>query len=119
MVERRSSEILSTQLTDDGPVYHALGVHLSRAKLITRPMIDMPWQNFLIPAFRKKFRREVPLFLSFHGDLYVLAILIFLKEKHNKFKCDLMSESSTVTRIIEVNEVILVCYSSYNVQQFH
>jgi len=23
-------------LTDDGPVYHALSVHLSRAKLITR-----------------------------------------------------------------------------------
>ena len=34
--ERRSSEVLSTQLTDDGPVYHALSVHLSRAKLITR-----------------------------------------------------------------------------------
>jgi len=27
---------LSTQLTDDGPVYHALGVHLRRAKLIRR-----------------------------------------------------------------------------------
>ena len=31
MVERRSSEVLSTSLTDDGPVYHAL----SPAKLIT------------------------------------------------------------------------------------
>ena len=30
VVERRTS------LTDDGPVYHALSVHLSRAKLITR-----------------------------------------------------------------------------------
>ena len=36
MVKRRSSEVLSTQLTDDGPVYHALSVHLSRDKLITR-----------------------------------------------------------------------------------
>ena len=36
VVEHRSSEVLSTQLTDDGPVYYALSVHLSRAKLITR-----------------------------------------------------------------------------------
>jgi len=36
VVERRSSEVLSTSLIDDGPVYHALSVHLSRAKLITR-----------------------------------------------------------------------------------
>jgi len=35
VVERRSSEVLSTSLTDDGPVYHALSVHLSPAKLIT------------------------------------------------------------------------------------
>jgi len=28
-------EVLSTSLTDDGPVYHALSAHLSRAKLIT------------------------------------------------------------------------------------
>ena len=35
-IQRRSSEVLSTQLTDDGPVYHARSVHLSRAKLITR-----------------------------------------------------------------------------------
>ena len=34
--ERRSSEVLSTELTDDGPVYHAENVHLSPAKLITR-----------------------------------------------------------------------------------
>jgi len=33
-VEHRSSEVLSTWLTDDGPVYHALSVHLSRAELI-------------------------------------------------------------------------------------
>ena len=42
-VERRSSEALSTQLIDDGPVYHALSVHLRRAKLIThfddRPIV--------------------------------------------------------------------------------
>jgi len=35
VVERRSSEVLSAYLTDDGPVYHALSVHLSRAELIT------------------------------------------------------------------------------------
>ena len=35
MVERRSSGVLSTQLTNDGPVYHALSVRLSRSKLIT------------------------------------------------------------------------------------
>ena len=35
-VERRSSEVLSTKLTNDSPVCHALSVHLSRAKLITR-----------------------------------------------------------------------------------
>jgi len=27
-VERRSAEVLSTYLTDDGPVYHALSVDL-------------------------------------------------------------------------------------------
>ena len=32
----RNTEVLSTQLTDVGPVYHALSVHTSRAKLITR-----------------------------------------------------------------------------------
>ena len=30
VVERRSTEVLLTQLTDDGPVYHALSVQLSR-----------------------------------------------------------------------------------------
>jgi len=34
VVERLSSEILSTQLTDDGPVYHAVSFY--GAKLITR-----------------------------------------------------------------------------------
>jgi len=32
-------------LTDDGPVYHALTVHLSRAKLIARSTVDMLWRN--------------------------------------------------------------------------
>ena len=41
-------------MTDDGPVYHALGVHVSRAELITRSTIDMSWQNSLSPEFRKK-----------------------------------------------------------------
>jgi len=52
-------------LTDDGPVYHALSVHLSPAKLITRFDDDMPWRNFLSPEFiTKYFQREVPLFLE-------------------------------------------------------
>jgi len=42
---------IATQLTDDGPVYHALSVHLSRAKLITRSTIDMPRRNSLSPEF--------------------------------------------------------------------
>ena len=46
-----------------GPVYHTLSVHLSSAKLTARSTIDMPWHNFLSPEFRKKFQREVPLFL--------------------------------------------------------
>jgi len=37
---------IATQLTDDGPVYHALSVHLSR-----RSTIDMPWRNSLSPEF--------------------------------------------------------------------
>jgi len=41
----RASGELSTQLTDDGPVYHALSVHRSRAKLIARSTIDMPRRN--------------------------------------------------------------------------
>ena len=47
MVERRSSDVLSTQLTDDVPANHALRVHLSRAKLIARSTVDMPWRNFV------------------------------------------------------------------------
>ena len=47
MVERRSSEVLSTQLTDDVSANHALRVHLSRAKLIARSTVDMPWRNFV------------------------------------------------------------------------
>jgi len=64
MVEHRSSEVSSTQLTDEGPVYHALSVHLSGAKLTTRSKIDMPLRNFLSPEFRTKFQREVALFLE-------------------------------------------------------
>jgi len=69
MVEHRSSEVSSTQLTDDDPVYHTLSVHLSRAKLIARLEIDMPWRSFLSPEFRKKFQREAPLWLwHWHRD---------------------------------------------------
>ena len=67
VVERRKSEVLmcyQLSLPDDGPVYHALSVHRSRAKLITRSTIDMPWRNFLSPEFGAKFQREVPLFLK-------------------------------------------------------
>ena len=58
VVERRSSEVLSTLLTDDGPVYHTLSVHLSQAKLIARSTIDMPRQNFLSPEIRKTVPEE-------------------------------------------------------------
>ena len=47
----------------DGPVYHALSVHLSRAKLITR-FDDRYAVAKLSPEFRTKFQREVPLFLE-------------------------------------------------------
>ena len=36
---------------DDGPVYHALSVHLSPAKLTARSRNDVPWRNFLSPDF--------------------------------------------------------------------
>jgi len=39
----RASEVLSTYLTDDGPVYYALSVHRYQAKVITRFAIDMPY----------------------------------------------------------------------------
>ena len=48
-------------------VYHALSAHLSRAKLIARSTIDMPWRNFPSPEFKKKFQSEVPLFLDRSG----------------------------------------------------
>ena len=64
MVERRSSEVLSTYLTDDGPVYHALSVHLSGAKLISRFDDRYAVAKFLSPEFRTKFQREVPLFFG-------------------------------------------------------
>ena len=64
MVERRRSKVLSTKLTDDGPVHHALSVHLSRAKLITR--FD---DRYAVAKFSKcrlgaKLQRKVPLFLK-------------------------------------------------------
>ena len=54
------------QLTDDGPVYHALSVHLSQAKLITRFDDRYAYRGEIIlsPEFRTKFQREVPLFLE-------------------------------------------------------
>jgi len=52
-------------LTDDGPVYHALSVRLSRAKLITRFDDRYAVAKFsLSPELRTKFHREVLLFLE-------------------------------------------------------
>jgi len=67
VVERRNSEIglLSTKLTDDGPVYRALSVHLSRAKLITRFDDRYAVAKFsLSPELGANVQREVPLFLK-------------------------------------------------------
>jgi len=55
VVERRSSEVLSTQSADDGPVYHALSVQLS---------FDTPKQNFISPDIWTNFDSEVPLFFK-------------------------------------------------------
>jgi len=41
--------VLSTHLTDDGPVYHAWSDHRSQAKLVARSAIDMLWRNFQYP----------------------------------------------------------------------
>jgi len=51
-------------MTNDGPVYHALSVHLSRAKLITRFDDRYAVAKFSKSDFRTKFQREVPLFLE-------------------------------------------------------
>jgi len=50
-------------LINDGPVYHAVSVHLCRSKLIARLTIDMQWHNFLSAEFGTKFQEEVPLFV--------------------------------------------------------
>jgi len=52
-------QVLSTQLTDNGPVYYVM-----QTKLITILDDDMPWRNFLSPEFGTKFHRKVPLFLE-------------------------------------------------------
>jgi len=51
-------------LTDDGPVYHALIVHLSPAKLITRFDDRYAVAKFSVRRLEKKFQQEVPLFLK-------------------------------------------------------
>jgi len=49
-------------LTDDGPVYHAPSVHLSRAKSITRFDDQYAEAKFSVsPECGTKFQREVPL----------------------------------------------------------
>ena len=55
----RRRQVLSTQLTDNGPVYYVM-----QTKLITILDDDMPWRNFLSPEFGTKFHRKVPLFLE-------------------------------------------------------
>ena len=62
--ERRSSEVLSTQLIDDGAVYHVLSVHLSRAESITRFDDRCIKAKFSKSESGTKFQREVPLFLE-------------------------------------------------------
>jgi len=49
----------ATNYSSDGPVHHALGVHLSRAKSIT--CFD---DRYTEAKFGTKFQREVPLFLE-------------------------------------------------------
>ena len=46
-------------------VFHALSVHLPRAKLTARSTIDMPWRNFLSPEFRKNSRRKYRYFCRY------------------------------------------------------
>ena len=50
-------------MTDDGPVYNALSVRLSQAKLVTR--FDDPYaEEKKFKTVETKFQREVPLFLE-------------------------------------------------------
>jgi len=51
-------------VTEDGPVYHTLSVHLSRTKLKTRSDDRYTVAKFSNPEFWTKFQREVPLFLE-------------------------------------------------------
>ena len=51
-------------MTDDGPVYHAVSVHHSRAKLITRFDDRYAVAKFSSPEFGAKFQSEVLLFLE-------------------------------------------------------
>ena len=67
VVERRSSEVLSTELTDDGPVCHALSVHLRRAKSITRFEAE---EKFSKSGVLDKFpRRKYPCFCRYANFL--------------------------------------------------
>ena len=72
MVERRSSEVLSTHLTNDGPVYHARSrsVHLGRAKSITRFDGRHVKATFSMSRVLEKFpERKVLLFLTIKNFL--------------------------------------------------
>jgi len=62
-------QVLSTELTDDCPVYHALSVHLCRAKSITRfrDRYAKAKQKILSQEFIIKFQRKVPFSLEIHS----------------------------------------------------
>jgi len=86
VVEHRSSEVLSTQLTDNGTVYYAFSVHHHRAKLIARSTIDVPWRNFLSPEFRKSSRGSTVIFVDTVSLKYSVGLVersLYVKRQIN------------------------------------
>ena len=60
-------------MTDDSPVYHALIVHLSRAKLIAHFDDEYAVAKFSQSLqFRKRFQRKVPLFVNISKFRYIM-----------------------------------------------
>ena len=77
-------------VTDDGPVYHALSVHLSR-----RSTIDMLW-----PGVREKCRMKVLLFwryLNFHKKQSVALVERRLHAKNTLIRSSVLMEHRLVT----------------------
>ena len=54
LVERRSSEVLSTCATNGGAVYRSLSVHLVELSQYHISTIDLSWRNFQSPEFGAK-----------------------------------------------------------------